>query len=314
MKCPVCNHENADARFCERCGSNLMGTHASSDPVDSVIHTDSASADSEYTHWSSNQESASHPAEPTRSSSVSTAPSLVKETATVNSSNNHATDHDTNQGSAGNQWNNFVQNEKVQQAKEVSKQYLSYFLSVLARPYQSMKTVGEQHALHGWVTMALFAVLTSTYVLITFGRLGAEGIFISGFLRPLLFSAIILVAAVALIYGLLKLERITFRPKILIAQFGTLLVPAIATLLLANLMIVISYSFAISILVLSYIMVFVTMNTVLFQHPLNRTKAVIDSTYSVLIVNALLFYLTYRLLYSVIVGFFGPLFAPYGRL
>ncbi|MNW65803.1 hypothetical protein D3C74_442210 [compost metagenome] len=93
-----------------------------------------------------------------------------------------------------------------------------------------------------------------------------------------------------------------------------MLVPAIATLLLANLMIVISYSFAISLLVLSYIMVFVAMNTVLFQHPLNRTKAAIDSTYSVLIVNAVLFYLTYRLLYSVIVGFFGPLFAPYGRL
>ncbi|MEK3825791.1 hypothetical protein SAMN05720606_11921 [Paenibacillus polysaccharolyticus] len=314
MKCQVCNHENGDAQFCEKCGSNLTGTHASSDPVDSVTRTDSASADSEYTHWSSNKESASHQPEPTRSSSDSPVPSLVKETATVHSSNHEAPDHDTNQGSTGNQWNNFVQNEKVQQAKEVSKQYLTYFLSVLARPYQSMKTVGEQHALNGWLTMALFAVLTSTYVLITFGRLGAEGIFVSGFLRPLLFSAIILVAAVALIYGVLKLERITFRPKILVAQFGTLLVPAIATLLLANLMIVISYSFAISLLVLSYIMVFVAMNTVLFQHPLNRTKAAIDSTYSVLIVNAVLFYLMYRLLFSTIAGLLSPLFSPFGRL
>lgn len=314
MKCQVCNHENGDAQFCEKCGSNLTGTHASSDPVGFSKRTDSTSGESDYTHWSNNKESASHQPEPARSSSVSPIPSLVKESSTVNSSNNGAAEHDTAQSSNGNQWNNFVQNEKVQQAKEVSKQYLSYFLSVLARPYQSMKTVGEQHALHGWVTMALFAVLTSTYILITFARLGADGLFISGFLRPLLFSAIILVAAAALIYGVLKLERITFRPKILIAQFGTLLVPAIATLLLANLMIVISYSFAISLLVLSYIILFVAMNTLLFHHPLDRTKAAIDSMYSVLIVNAVLFYLTYRLLYSVIAGFFGPLFSPYGRL
>ncbi|MGQ8873410.1 hypothetical protein [Paenibacillus sp. TSA_86.1] len=314
MKCPVCNHENGDAQFCERCGSNLNGTHASSEPAGSVTHTDSASADSEYTRWSSNQEPASQDLGSTRSSSVSPVPSPVKEPVTVESSNNNAGDYDSAQNNAGNQWSNIVQNEKVQQAKEVSKQYLSYFLSVLARPYQSMKTVGEQHVLHGWVTMALFAILTSTYILFTFSRLGAEGIFISGFVRPLLFSAIILVAAGALIYGVLKLERITFRPKILIAQFGTLLVPATATLLLANLMIVISYSFAISLLVLSYIIVFVAVNTVLFHHPLDRTKAAIDSMYSVLIVNAVLFYLTYRLLYSVIAGFIGPLFSPYGRL
>ncbi|WP_145333580.1 zinc ribbon domain-containing protein [Paenibacillus xylanexedens] len=311
MKCPVCNHENGDARFCERCGSNLNGTHESDNNVESVAHTDSSDASSEYTRWSSTQEPVSNRAV-SASSSISPIPSPAHDHD--DSSNNDAREHGSAHSSSGNQWNNFVQNEKVQQAKEVSKQYLTYFLSVLARPYQSMKTVGEQHALNGWLTMALFAVLTSTYVLITFGRLGAEGIFISGFLRPLLFSAIILVAAVALIYGVLKLERITFRPKILVAQFGTLLVPAIATLLLANLMIVISYSFAISLLVLSYIMVFVAMNTVLFQHPLNRTKAAIDSTYSVLIVNAVLFYLMYRLLFSTIAGLLSPLFSPFGRL
>lgn len=312
MKCSVCNHENGDARFCERCGSNLTGNHASSEPANPVNHTDSVPADQEYTRWSSTQEPASHESASTRSSSVSPVPSPIYETN--HASNNDAADHGSAQNSAGNQWSNLVQNEKVQQAKEVSKQYLSYFLSVLARPYQSMKTVGEQHALHGLVTMALFAVLTSTYILITFGRLGADGLFISGFLRPLLFTAIILIAAAALIYGVLKLERITFRPKILIAQFGTLLVPGIVTLLLANLMIVISYSFAISLLVLSYIVMFVAMNTVLFHHPLNRTKAALDSVYSVLIVNAVLLYVTYRLLYAVVAGFFDPLFAPYRGL
>ncbi|WP_289376593.1 zinc ribbon domain-containing protein [Paenibacillus silvae] len=311
MKCPVCNHENGDARFCERCGSNLKGTHASDNPVEFATHTDSSDASSEYTRWSSTQEPASNKTV-SASSSISPIPSPAHDHD--DTSNNDAREHGSAHSSGGNQWNNLVQNEKVQQAKEVSKQYLSYFLSVLARPYQTMKTVGEQHAMHGWITMALFAILTSTYILITFGRLGADGLFIGGFLRPLLFSAIILIAATAMIYGVLKLERITFRPKIMIAQFGALLAPAVVTLLLANLMIVISYSFAISLLVLSYIIVFVAMNTVLFHHPLNRTQAALDSMYSVLIANAVLFYVTYRLLFAVLTGLFGPMFSPYGRL
>ena len=310
MQCPVCNHENGDARFCERCGSNLTGNHASSDLTDTVTHTDSGSADSEYTRWSSTQQPASYEAAPTRSSSVSPVPSSVQDNE--NASNLGSADGSA-QNQGANQWSNIVQNEKVQQAKEVSKQYLSYFLSVLARPYQSMKTVGEQHALHGLVTMILFALLFSTYVLITFVRLEGEGLFISGFLRPLLYAVIILIVAMALIYGVLKLERITFRPKMLVAQLGTLLIPAIITLALANVMIPISYSFALSLLVLSYIILFVSMNTLLFHHPLDRTKAMIDSIYSVLIVNAVLFYVIYRLLSSVIAGFFGGLFSPFGR-
>ncbi|PYE50836.1 zinc ribbon domain-containing protein [Paenibacillus barcinonensis] len=310
MKCPVCNHENGDAQYCERCGSNLKGTHASAEPAESVTHTGPPDASSEYTRWSSTQEPASHRTA-SRSSSISPMPSPAHDLD--DASDNAAQDRSAH-SSSSNQWSNLVQNEKVQQAKEGSKQYLSYFISVLARPYQTMKTVGEQHALYGWVTMALFAILTSTYFLITFGRLGADGLFIGGFLRPLLFAAIILISATALIYGVLKLERITFRPKIMMAQFGALLAPAVVTLLLANLMIVISYSFAISLLVLSYIIVFVAMNTVLFHHPLNRIPAALDSMYSVLIANAVLFYVTYRLLYAVIAGLFGPLFSPYGRL
>ncbi|HFL2538696.1 TPA: hypothetical protein ACG3G9_003863, partial [Clostridioides difficile] len=75
-----------------------------------------------------------------------------------------------------------MQNEKVQQAKEVSKQYISYFVSVLARPYQTMKTVGDQHALNGLITMALIAILSSTYFLLTFSRLDMGGLFVAGFI------------------------------------------------------------------------------------------------------------------------------------
>ncbi|WP_458460339.1 hypothetical protein [Paenibacillus sp.] len=304
MKCPVCNHENGDAHFCERCGSNLTQTTSSTAPEP---NPEPAAYQPEYTRSSSTFTS-SHVSVPSNTPSVSTSKQQTTDSASTHDS---ASAGDNNNS---NQWNNIVQNEKVQQAKEVSKQYLSYFLSVLARPYQTMKTVGDQHSLNGWLTMALIAVLSSTYFLITFGRMDMDGLFIGGFIRPLLFTAIILIAAIALMYAILKIEKLTFRPKTLVAQFGTLLVPAVVSLVLANLFIIISYSIAISLLAVSYIIIFVALNSVLFQYPLNRTKAVIDSMYSVLIANIVLFFILYRLLAATIVGLINLMFSPYGRL
>ncbi|MFC9710948.1 hypothetical protein ACFTRD_22620 [Paenibacillus sp. NPDC056933] len=304
MKCPVCNHENGNASFCERCGSNLTPSSPTSDAVQGQ---QSAADEPEYTRWSSTQATPSHVP---GSSNTPSASRPVQQGSDSSSTAGHSSSGDN----TANQWNNIVQNEKVQQAKEVSKQYLSYFLSVLTRPYQTMKTVGEQHSINGWITMALIAILTSTYFLITFSRMDVDGLFIAGFIRPLLFTAISLIVSIALIYAILKIEKITFRPKTLVAQFGTLLVPAVASLVLANLFIVISYSIAIFFLVVSYVVTFVSLNAVLFQYPLNRTKAVIDSMYSVLIANVVLFYMLYRLLGATIIGLIGLMFSPYGRL
>ncbi|WP_339298423.1 hypothetical protein MKY92_28445 [Paenibacillus sp. FSL R5-0623] len=305
MKCPVCNHENGDAHFCERCGSNLTQTTSSPTPVPNP--ESAAASEPEYTRWSSTQATSSQTSAPSNTPSVS----IHKEQARESTGTN---DHASAGGNSSNQWNNIVQNEKVQQAKEVSKQYLSYFLSVLARPYQTMKTVGNQHSLNGWLTMALIAVLSSTYFLITFSRIGMDGLFIGGFLRPLLFTVIILIASIALMYAILKIEKITFRPKTLVAQFGTLLVPAVVSLVLANLFIIISYSIAISLLAVSYIIIFVALNSVLFQYPLNRTQAAIDSMYSVLIANVVVFFILYRLLGEIIIGLIGMMLSPFGRL
>ncbi|WP_433748411.1 hypothetical protein [Paenibacillus amylolyticus] len=305
MQCPVCNHENGDAQFCERCGTNLTQTTSSPSLVKNP--ESAAASEPEYTRWSSTQNTSSEAPVRHNTPSVST---QKQQTTESTGTNDHASAGDN----SSNQWNNIVQNEKVQQAKEVSKQYLSYFLSVLARPYQTMKTVGDQHSLNGWLTMALIAILSSTYFLITFSRIGMDGLFISGFIRPLLFTVIILIVSIALMYAILKIEKLTFRPKTLVAQFGTLLVPAVVSLVLANLFIIISYSIAIALLVVSYIIIFVALNSVLFQYPLNRTKAAIDSMYSVLIANVVVFFILYRLLGEVIIGLIRLMLSPFGRL
>jgi len=304
MKCPVCNHENGSAHYCERCGTDL--TQSSSSSTAPRDHESAAAAESEYTRWSSTQASSS----PSVSSHTPSAPTPTEQGYDTSRPNNHSSAGDSNT----NQWNNVMQNEKVQQAKEVSKQYLSYFLSILARPYQAMKTVGEQHALNGLITMALIAILSSTYFLLTFSRLDMGGLFVAGFIRPLLFTVIILIVAVVLIYAVLKIEKVTFRPKTLVAQYGTLLVPAVAALVLANLFIFISYPIAIFLLVVSYVIVFAGLNAVLFQYPLNRTKSALDSMYTVLIANVVLLYILYRLLAGSILGILGMMLSPFGRL
>jgi hypothetical protein len=53
---------------------------------------------------------------------------------------------------------------------------------------------------------------------------------------------------------------------------------------------------------------------VLFQYPLNRTKAAIDSMYSVLIANVVVFFILYRLLGEIIIGLIGMMLSPFGRL
>lgn len=288
MKCPVCNHENANARFCEKCGSNL----APGEPLTETRKMDerlepAAAAESGYTHWSSTQEPFS--ASPSSSPSVSTQPSA-------------SGDKDNNQ------WSNVLQNEKVQQAKEVSKQYLSYFLIVMARPYQTMKTVGEQHALNGLLTMALVILLVSLFFLQTFSAYNFSSLFLGGFVRPLIFTAVTLAAALVLIYAVLKMEKLAFHAKTLVAQFGSLLVPAAASLIVANVFVFISFSIAFYLFVVSYIIIFVALNAVLFHYPLNRSAAAMDSLYSVLIANVVLFYIMYRLLAATIFGMIGMLF------
>jgi len=288
MKCPVCNHENENARFCEKCGSNL----APSEPLTETRKMDerlepAAAAESGYTHWSSTQEPFSPP--PSSAPSVSAQPSA-------------SGDKDNNQ------WSNVLQNEKVQQAKEVSKQYLSYFKSVITRPYQTMKTVGEQHALNGLLTMALVILLVSLFFLQTFSAYNFPSLFLGGFVRPVIFTAVTLAAALVLIYGVLKMEKLAFHAKTLVAQFGSLLVPAAASLIVANVFVFISYSIAIYLFVVSYIIIFVALNAVLFHYPLNRSTAAMDSLYSVLIANVVLFYIVYRLLAATITGMIGMLF------
>jgi hypothetical protein len=213
------------------------------------------------------------------------------------------------QGSVSEQWNNLLQDERVQQAKQVSRQYFRFFASALARPYGTMKSVGTSQVQHGIITLSLIALLSSLYFLTLFLKWGLSPALGPGFLKPLLLTVLGLAVAFGLSFAVLRLEKMSFDPRVLFARFGTLLVPSVATLLLAILFLVCGLnSFSMYLMIFSYLFVFVAMNTVLFQYPLNTSAGPIDIFFTIFIANAATGYVFSKLIVSVIAGVIGGFF------
>lgn len=221
-------------------------------------------------------------------------------------------DQPQHHNSVSDQWNTLLKSQQVQQAKQVSKQYSGFFLTALAHPYRTMKSVGATQALHGVITMTLMTILSSFYFLTWFIKWDISPAFGPGFLKPLLLTAVGIAVAFCLMYALIRIEKLEVDPKLLAARFGTLLIPTVVVLLLAILFLVCNLTtFSLYLLVLSYIILFVAMNSVLFQYPLNQLESKIDPTYTIVIANAVTGYIIYKLLASVIVGAIGGLFSGF---
>ncbi|NQX47519.1 hypothetical protein HQN87_19475 [Paenibacillus tritici] len=214
------------------------------------------------------------------------------------------------------QWNTLLQDERVQQAQQVGKQYWSFYLNALTRPYSTMKEVTAAHFMNSLITMGLTAVLTALYFLTWFIKWDVSAVFGPGFLKPLLLTAVGLAVACAATYAVLRVEKVSFELKLLITRLGTLLVPAVALLVLAILSLMISlHSFSTTLLVLSFLFVFISINTVMFQYPLHTTSRRFDTLYLIAIANMVTGYIFYKLIASVIAGAaFGLLnsISPFG--
>jgi len=210
-----------------------------------------------------------------------------------------------------------LKDERIQQAKQVSKQYFNFFLSTLLRPYRTMRTVGEAQALNGIITLVSTTILSAFYFLFWFLKWDISPSFGPGFIKPLLLTVFGIAAAYGLMIAVLRLEKISFSPKLLLARFGTLMLPVVAILVLAIFFLICSlYTFSLSLLVLSYLFIFVSINAVLLQYPLdNPSTGPIDTLFSIFIVNAVTGYIFYKLVTSVVTGAIGGLMngiSPFG--
>lgn len=207
------------------------------------------------------------------------------------------------------------QNEKVQQAAEISKQYFSFFIKALIRPYQTMQKIQPEHALHSYITMSIISVLTALFSILVLNRVsfGYGVSFIDGFIRPLLFTGITLLVGLGIVYGITKLFNVTTNWKHIAAGYGTLLVPSAAAILLANLLFIIHLtSFSLFLMGIAFLIAFIAVNMSIFTHPvLQASHRTIDITYVLIIANVIMFYLIYKIVSSVVLSVFSGMFGSF---
>lgn len=211
--------------------------------------------------------------------------------------------NDPDRQSPADQWNALKNHERVQQARQAGKQYSGYFMGALLKPYRTMRNVDGREMNNAAITMGIVAVLSALYYLVLFSKWKMDSVFGPGFVTPLLLTALGLVVAFGAVYLVLRMERIGAAPRTLLAQFGTLLVPAAALLVLSILFLAINlYSLSLTLLLLGYLFVFVAMNTLLYHYPLGQNPGALDTVFAVFLANAVTGYLFYRLIVSAVAG------------
>ncbi len=203
-------------------------------------------------------------------------------------------------------WSQFLKNEKVQLIQQNSQQYLCYFLKTLAHPYRTMTLSESDRVFNAAISVGLVSILSALYCFIWFCKLGLSSSFGVGFFKPLLLTALGLSVACVLIYAVLRIEKITVSPKLLMNRFSDLLMPAIVALLFSIILLLIGmHLFSSLLFVTAYISVFAGMNVLMLQYPLNARPGLIDSFYLILAVNLITGYIFYKLIASIIFSAMG---------
>ena len=130
----------------------------------------------------------------------------------------------------------------LKKTKDQSKQYITYFIDVLKRPYASLNAPLEnQHFVHAIITIVLYSLFIPliSYFLIKeaseginrmnpFGGYGSNDYtvpFTDIVLKPFFAFAIFIVLLIALTFISIKLGRVNVKFKEVLTRFGTLLIP-----------------------------------------------------------------------------------------
>lgn len=184
----------------------------------------------------------------------------------------------------GNQYNQTqasqgAPNQYIETTKEISKQYTSYFLQVLKKPFASTKSVGSEHFINGIITMVLYALMiplmfyfalkgiVPNYIkeFLNTEEYGIEFVttFIDGFTQEIAFTDVVvkpfftylifILLVTAFTFGALKLGRVQVSFKEVAARFGSFLIPFVTILLASLLLSIIKVDFAFYVLLIGFI-------------------------------------------------------------
>lgn len=254
MKCPNCHHEQDTGKFCGKCGAVL--TAHNGETVEHAAHTTSAFTNTANTDASVYQA----PNEP---------------------------------------------NQHVEKVKATSKQYWSYYLQYIKNPGSIVENTANQFV-NALITLAVFALIFSlavyknlSLVIQPFGGMGSifgsSDSYMPSFFSVLLSSifslGLIFVLSAGCIYLVNKFAGPDESFKNIITSFGTLMVPAVALVLAAYLLLLIeSMVFGNVLLLISLSLCISVMPLYLITVLLKKSVKAFDSFYA---------YLSYIVLFSI---------------
>lgn len=126
-------------------------------------------------------------------------------------------------------------NVQLEKAKEISKMYFGFFMTVLKSPFSQASKVSSAHFVNGLISIVLFSLLIPLITYLNLGDLRhyIDSPFANVVLKPMVgFAIYMLLIAVYSFVGL-KAGKVSANIKEVISRFGALLIPFIALFLVA---------------------------------------------------------------------------------
>lgn len=198
-------------------------------------------------------------------------------------------------------WNQVMNSAHIEQAKKLSSHYWRYWIRVLQQPFASLKEADEKHFPHALMTMGLIAVLFPLFIVLSSFKIGLGFAFVDMILKPLIYTLLAMVAAVASIVFISHGQGTSIHYKKAAAQYATLLVPVPACIILTILAALIGLGVTVTsvLIAASFLFMIIATNMVVLRHP-GAKNPKLDHLYSLVIANMVIGFFLYRLVVSTI--------------
>ncbi|MCY7783770.1 MULTISPECIES: zinc ribbon domain-containing protein [unclassified Bacillus (in: firmicutes)] len=169
-------------------------------------------------------------------------------------------------------------------AKQAAKQFGSFVLAVLKRPYQECRTTGGEQLISAVITMVLFSLLTPLmlYTLLSDGPGSVS--FTAVFLEPTIYFALFLFGLHALIFFALKIagNQVSFKDSF--SRFGAFLIPFTAILIFALLLFLLHTDICFTVLAVGLIGAFFAIPPAMMSSYQHSYKGKADIIYSTIVI------------------------------
>lgn len=127
-------------------------------------------------------------------------------------------------------------NMHLENAKQASKMYFSYFMSVLKKPVASTQNTNREQLTNGLISIGLFALIIPLIIYFSFDSAVTEGEFTTLVLKPTFSYAVFILLIATYSFIAIKLGKSSASYTDVIARFGSMLIPFLGLFFIALIM------------------------------------------------------------------------------